>query len=130
MSQHPPTSKSVEYLKALQETESIEPPAVGYTRPAEYKGLASALASVQKQNNTLIQLFTQLFTQLTALQGEVRSLRTERSNSAQTEQLLDQVITRLGKLSLSEKLPEKTGKLLVYKDPYLIYQEELAKLQK
>nr|WEX32082.1 putative nucleic acid binding protein [Dioscorea bacilliform SN virus] len=130
MSSHPPTSKSVEYLKALEVTESIEPPAVGYTRPAEYKGLASALASVQKQNNTLIQLFTQLFTQLNTLQGEVRSLRTEQSNSSKSDELLDQVITKLGKLSLSEKLPEKTGKLLVHKDPVLIYQEEKDKLQR
>lgn len=126
----PPTSSSKEYLEALRATESIEPPAVGYTRPAEYKGLASAIASVQKQNNTIIQLFTQLFTQLAEIQGQIQSLRTEQSASAQSEQLLDQVITKLGKLSLSEKLPEKAGKLLVNKDPVLIYQEEKAKLRR
>lgn len=126
----PPTSSSKEYLEALKATEFIEPPAVGYTRPAEYKGLASAIASVQKQNNTIIQLFTQLFTQLSEIQGQIQSLRTEQSTSAQSEQLLDQVITKLGKLSIAEKLPEKTGKLLVHKDPLIIFQEEKLKLQK
>lgn len=126
----PPTSSSSEYLEALKATEFIEPPAVGYTRPAEHKGLATAIASVQKQNNTIIQLFTQLFTQLTAIQGEIRSLKAEQKPSAQQEALLDQVITKLGKLSLSEKLPEKTGKLLVHKDPVLIFQEEKIKLRK
>lgn len=123
------TSNSQEYLEALKATESIEPPAVGYTRPADYKGLASAIASVQKQNNTIIQLFTQLFTQLTALKAEVRSLRTEASPSAQSDELLDKVITKLGKLSISDKLPEKTGKLLVHKDPVIIYKEEKEKLK-
>lgn len=126
----PPTSSSKEYLEALRSTEFIEPPAVGYTRPAEYKGLASAIASVQKQNNTIIQLFTQLFTQLNTIQGEILSLKTEQKTSAQQEALLDQVITKLGKLSISEKLPEKTGKLLVHKDPVTIFQEEKLKLQK
>ncbi|ATW01248.1 ORF2 protein [Dioscorea bacilliform RT virus 3] len=126
----PPTSSSKEYLEALRATESIEPPAVGYTRPAEYKGLASAIASVQKQNNTIIQLFTQLFTQLNTIQGEILSLKTEQKTSAQQEALLDQVITKLGKLSISEKLPEKTGKPLVHKDPVVIFQEEKLKLQK
>lgn len=126
----PPTSSSKEYLEALRSTESIEPPAVGYTRPAEYKGLASAIASVQKQNNTIIQLFTQLFTQLNTIQGEILSLKTEQKTSVQQEALLDQVITKLGKLSISEKLPEKTGKLLVHKDPVIIFQEEKSKLQK
>lgn len=123
------TSNSQEYLEALKATESIEPPAVGYTKPADYKGLASAIASVQKQNNTIIQLFTQLFTQLTALKAEVRSLRTETSTSAQTDELLDKVIAKLGKLSISDKLPEKTGKLLVHKDPVIIYKEEREKLK-
>lgn len=123
------TSNSQEYLEALKATESIEPPAVGYTKPADYKGLASAIASIQKQNNTIIQLFTQLFTQLTALKAEVRSLRTEASSSAQSEDLLDKVITKLGKLSITDKLPEKTGKLLVHKDPVIIYQEEKEKLK-
>lgn len=123
------TSNSQEYLEALKATESIEPPAVGYTKPADYKGLASAIASVQKQNNTIIQLFTQLFTQLTALKAEVRSLRTETSSSAQTDELLDKVIAKLGKLSISDKLPEKTGKLLVHKDPVIIYKEEKEKLK-
>lgn len=126
----PPTSSSKEYLEALRATESIEPPAVGYTRPAEYKGLASAIASVQKQNNTIIQLFTQLFTQLNTIQGEILSLKEEQKTSVQQEALLDQVITKLGKLSISEKLPEKTGKLLVHKDPVVIFQEEKLKLQK
>lgn len=124
------TSASPEYLEALRSTESIEPPAVGYTKPAEYKGLASAIASIQKQNNTIIQLFTQLFTQLAAVKGEVRSLRTEGSSSKQSEELLDQVIAKLGKLAIAEKLPEKTGKLLVHKDPVIIYLEEKDKIRK
>ncbi|ABI47982.1 ORF2 protein [Dioscorea bacilliform SN virus] len=123
------TSESKEYQLAIKATEAIEPPAVGYTRPADYKGLATAIASIQKQNNTLIQLFTQLFTQMSQLQTEVRSLRIEQGSSAQTDQLLDQVITKLGKLSIQDKLPEKKGKLLVHKDPVIIYNEEKAKIQ-
>lgn len=117
-----------EYKRALQATEAIDPPAVGYIKPTEK--LALAVINLQKQNNTLTNLITQIFEKLTQIQTEVRSLKSQASPVAASDELLDKVITKLGKLSIADKLPEKQGKLLVFKDPVLIYQEEAEKLRR
>nr|ANV20889.1 ORF2 protein [Dioscorea bacilliform RT virus] len=117
-----------EYKRALQATEAIDPPAVGYIKPTEK--LALAVINLQKQNNTLTNLITQIFEKLTQIQTEVRSLKSQASPVAASDELLDKVITKLGKLSIADKLPEKQGKLLVFKDPVLIYQEEAEKLKR
>lgn len=117
-----------EYKRALQATEAIDPPAVGYIKPTEK--LALAVINLQKQNNTLTNLITQIFERLTQIQTEVRSLKSQTSPATTSDELLDKVITKLGKLSIADKLPEKQGKLLVFKDPVLIYQEEAEKLKR
>ncbi|ANV20886.1 ORF2 protein [Dioscorea bacilliform RT virus 1] len=117
-----------EYKRALQATEAIDPPAVGYIKPTEK--LALAVINLQKQNNTLTNLITQIFEKLTQIQTEVRSLKSQASPVAASDELLDKVITKLGRLSIADKLPEKQGKLLVFKDPVLIYQEEAEKLKR
>lgn len=117
-----------EYKRALQATEAIDPPAVGYIKPTEK--LALAVINLQKQNNTLTNLITQIFERLTQIQTEVRSLKSQASPATASDELLDKVITKLGKLSIADKLPEKQGKLLVFKDPVLIYQEEAEKLKR
>lgn len=117
-----------EYKRALQATEAIDPPAVGYIKPTEK--LAQAVINLQKQNNTLTNLITQIFERLTQIQTEVRSLKSQTTSAATSDELLDKVITKLGKLSIADKLPEKQGKLLVFKDPVLIYQEEAEKIKR
>ncbi|APB42234.1 ORF2 [Dioscorea bacilliform TR virus] len=120
---------SEELKKALQSTESIEPPSIGYVKPHDYQGkLAGAIAAVQKQNNTLIQLQIQQFEKLSQIYTAIKDLKQQASPSGLSTEVLDQVIDKLGKLSIQSKVPEKQGKLLVWKDPCLIYKEELEKL--
>nr|GEX50624.1 hypothetical protein [Tanacetum cinerariifolium] len=48
---------TTEYQEAIQATEDIEPPAVGFAKTADYKGgLANQVNAVIKQNNTLLYL--------------------------------------------------------------------------
>nr|WKY95837.1 putative nucleic acid binding protein [Dioscorea bacilliform BL virus] len=124
---------SEELKRALKATEPIEPPAVGFVKTYDYQNkLAGAVASTQKQNNTILQLFVQLFEKIAELQQELKevkkNLQQQQSPASTSDDLLNQVITKLGKLSIADKVPEKRGKILVWKDPCLIYQEELAKL--
>nr|WKY95834.1 putative nucleic acid binding protein [Dioscorea bacilliform BL virus] len=120
---------SEELKKALQTTEHIEPPSIGYVKTLDYQGkLAGAIAAVQKQNNTLIQLQIQQFEKLSQIYTAIQSIKQQASPSAVSTDLLDQVIDKLGKLSIQDKPPQKRGKLLVWKDPCLIYKEELDKL--
>lgn len=123
---------SEELKRALKATEPIEPPAVGFVKSYDYQNkLAGAVASIQKQNNTLLQLFIQLFEKVEAIQQDLKEIKkglAAPSASEGSDELLNQVISKLGKLSISEKVPEKRGKILVWKDPCLIYQEEVDKL--
>lgn len=123
---------SEELKRALKATEPIEPPAVGFVKSYDYQNkLAGAVASIQKQNNTLLQLFVQLFEKVEAIQQDLKEIKRGLAAPSATEgsdELLNQVISKLGKLSIAEKVPEKRGKILVWKDPCLIYQEEVDKL--
>nr|WEX32085.1 putative nucleic acid binding protein [Dioscorea bacilliform AL virus] len=123
---------SEELKRALKATEPIEPPAVGFVKSYDYQNkLAGAVASTQKQNNTILQLFMQLFEKIAEVKADIEVIKKQLAAPTEREasdNLLNQVITKLGKLSLADKVPEKPGKLLVWKDPALIYQEELEKL--
>ncbi|ANV20883.1 ORF2 protein [Dioscorea bacilliform AL virus] len=123
---------SEELIRALKTVEHIEPPAVGFVRSYDYQNkLAGAVASTQKQNNTILQLFVQLFEKVAEVKADLEVIKKQLAAPTEREasdSLLDQVISKLGKLSLADKVPEKPGKLLVWKDPALIYKEELEKL--
>lgn len=119
-------SESPEYKRALQAVESLEPPALGFIKPAEFRaGLPTASAAIQKQNNTIIQLLLQLFEKVNSLQAEVRTLRKE---PELPEEILDQITSKFNKLSITEAPSEPRGKILVHKDPVKIFEEEKLKL--
>lgn len=123
---------SEELKRALRATEPIEPPAVGFVKSYDYQNkLAGAVASIQKQNNTLLQLFVQLFEKVETIQQDLKEIKKGLAAPTATEssdELLNQVIAKLGKLSIADKVPEKQGRLLVHKDPVIIYQEETERL--
>nr|AYH52642.1 ORF2 [Dioscorea bacilliform AL virus]AYH52651.1 ORF2 [Dioscorea bacilliform AL virus]AYH52654.1 ORF2 [Dioscorea bacilliform AL virus]AYH52666.1 ORF2 [Dioscorea bacilliform AL virus] len=123
---------SEELIRALKAVEHIEPPAVGFVKSYDYQNkLAGAVAASQKQNNTILQLLIHLFEKVAEVKADLEVIKRQLAAPTDREvsdNLLDQVISKLGKLSLATKVPEKPGKLLVWKDPALIYEEELEKL--
>nr|AYH52663.1 ORF2 [Dioscorea bacilliform AL virus] len=123
---------SEELIRALKAVEHIEPPAVGFVKSYDYQNkLAGAVAASQKQNNTILQLLIHLFEKVAEVKADLEAIKRQLAAPTDREvsdNLLDQVISKLGKLSLATKVPEKPGKLLVWKDPALIYEEEFEKL--
>lgn len=126
------------YLKATQEAEKVDSPALGFLIAREVtSGGAGLLGGVQaliKQNNTIIELLIQLSDHQRNLDQRLSSI--ERSFGKQTEGVnseeLDSIIKRIENLSLGpqEKPKETKGKLRVFKDPKVILQEELEKLKR
>lgn len=66
------------YKEALQATENIEAPALGFCRPAEYKGTCSSVTAAIKQSNTQIQLLVTILEKLETLRKESKGLKNVR----------------------------------------------------
>ncbi|KAG6519999.1 hypothetical protein ZIOFF_017028 [Zingiber officinale] len=126
------TQATNSYKEALQATENIEAPALGFCRPAEYKGTSSSVAAVIKQSNTQIQLLVSILEKLEALEERIKRLeeRAVPTPQALPEAIIQSLTDRVKTLSLQEKPKEAKGTLRVFKDPYTIFKEEQAKLKR
>ncbi|KAG6483952.1 hypothetical protein ZIOFF_060745 [Zingiber officinale] len=62
------------YKEALQATEEIEAPALGFCRPSEYKGDISSNIALIKQANTQIQLLVTILEKFEALEERIKKL--------------------------------------------------------
>nr|GFC64316.1 hypothetical protein [Tanacetum cinerariifolium] len=96
---------TTEYQEAIQATEDIEPPTVGFTKTADYKG------GLANQVNTIIEKEIQP----TDLEDSISSLA-----------------KRLDNFSISGRLPVKRsdGKIHVFEDPNKIFKEQFDKESK
>lgn len=125
---------TLSYKKAVLATESIESPALGFIRPADYKGANTGQAALIKQNNTLIQLVVDLSEKVTSLSDNIKTLRDEvrqLQKGKEVVDITDDLISKLERLTLGQPEPkpkEKKGTLRVFKDPFKILDEENAKL--
>lgn len=123
---HINTVASVYYREAVQTTESLEPPAVGFVKPGDYKGASSSTAII-KQNNTIIQLLVQIANQLDNVERRVQALEGRKPGD-----LTSDLVEKLEKLSVGpEATPsrrkEGNGLLRVFKDPKAILAEVQAR---
>nr|GFB22106.1 hypothetical protein [Tanacetum cinerariifolium] len=67
---------TTEYQEAIQATEDIEPPAVGFAKTTDYKGgLANQVNDVIKQNNTLLYLASKQSQKLIELEEKFDRLK-------------------------------------------------------
>nr|AWK49041.1 ORF2 [Taro bacilliform CH virus] len=122
---HINTQATESYTTALQATEEIEAPAVGFAKPADNKGPNSGTTTLIKQNNTQIELLVRLTEEVKALRQEVAQLRKEKS---QASSIPDDLSSGLKNLKLSDqKTREAPGKLRVFKDPLEEYKKEKAR---
>ncbi|KAG6488281.1 hypothetical protein ZIOFF_057040 [Zingiber officinale] len=83
------------YKEALQATEGIEAPAVGFCKPADYKGGISSNNILIKQANTQIQLLVTILEKLESLEERVKKLEAKEAPAQQT--LPDEIIKNLSK---------------------------------
>lgn len=118
------------YKEALQATEQLEEPALGFVKPRDHnrEGIQKSVTAVTKQNNTLIQLVVDLHEKINTLEEKIERLRKE---PPQSTGISADLVTKLENLTLQDqgKKPKETrGKRLVFKDPLEIIKAEKRKL--
>nr|GEY27978.1 hypothetical protein [Tanacetum cinerariifolium] len=131
---------TTEYQEAIQATEDIEPPAVGFAKTADYKGgLANQVNAVIKQNNTLrylaskqSQKLIELEEKFDRLKQQVNTIIEKEIQPADLEDSISSLAKRLDNFSISGKIPVKRsdGKIHVFEDPNKIFKEQFDKESK
>lgn len=128
--------ESQSYLKALTTTESIEAPALGFSRPSDSKSTFEGQKTIIKQNNTLLALIISLHQQLQEVQEQLQSIKRQQqtavatpSTSKELETSIEELTKRIGGLNLGTDpiIPKKKGSILVFKNPSDILRKERAK---
>ncbi|GKA41463.1 hypothetical protein Tco_0734056 [Tanacetum coccineum] len=128
---------TTQYHEAIQATEDIESPAVGFAKISDYKGgLTIQVKTVIKQNNTLLYLASkqsqkliELEEKFDKLKQEVHTITEKEIQSADLEDSISSLAKRLDNFSISGKLPVKRadGKIHVFEDPNKIFKEQFEK---
>ncbi|KAG6529115.1 hypothetical protein ZIOFF_011309 [Zingiber officinale] len=111
------TQATNSYKEALQATENIEAPALGFCRPTEYKGTSSSVTAVIKQSNTQIQLLVSILEKLEVLEERIKRLE-ERAvpvPQALPEAIIQSLTERVKSLSLQEKPKEAKDQIRDYR---------------
>ncbi|GKA04943.1 hypothetical protein Tco_0684063 [Tanacetum coccineum] len=129
-----------EYQEAIQATEEIESPAVGFAKTSDYKGgLAIQVNAVIKQNNTLLYLASkqsqkliELEEKFDKLKQEVHTIIEKEIQPADLEDSISSLAKRLDNFSISGKLLVKItdGKIHVFEDHKKIFKEQFEKESK
>nr|GFB89710.1 hypothetical protein [Tanacetum cinerariifolium] len=132
--------ETTEYQEAIQATEDIEPPAVGFAKTADYKGaLANQVNAVIKQNNTLLYLASKQSQKLIELEEKFDRLKQQVNTviemeiqPADLEDSISSLAKRLDNFSISGKLPVKdqTEKYTSLKIPTKSLKNNLTKSQR
>ncbi|GJU87785.1 hypothetical protein Tco_1295331 [Tanacetum coccineum] len=104
---------TTEYQEAIQATEDLESPAVGFAKTSDYKGgLVVQVNAVIKQNNTLLYLATKQSQKLVELEEKFDKLKQEihaikEKEVADLKDSISSLAKRLDNFSISGKLPVK-----------------------
>nr|GEZ40699.1 hypothetical protein [Tanacetum cinerariifolium] len=101
---------TTKYQEAIQATEDIEPPAVGFAKTADYKGgLTNQVNAVIKQNNTLLYLASkqsqkliELEEKFDRLKQKVQTIIEKEIQPADLEDSISSLAKRLDNFSISE----------------------------
>ncbi|GJU13611.1 hypothetical protein Tco_1136007 [Tanacetum coccineum] len=131
---------TTEYQEAIQATEDLESPAVGFAKTSDYKGgLAVQVNVVIKQNNTLLYLaikqsreLIELEEKFDMLKQEIHMIIEKEVQPADLEDSISSLAKRLDSFSISGKLPVKRidGKIHIFEDPNKIFKEQFEKSQR
>nr|WGH47411.1 hypothetical protein [Theobroma cacao]DBA07206.1 TPA_exp: hypothetical protein [Theobroma cacao] len=121
------TEASQTYQEVLQAVDSIQPPAVGFVAPSAT--ISSALQTVIKQNNSIIQYLATIHSRLDDLESQISQVQQKASPRPASSQI--EALTRqLSQLNLSaiEGIPKQTvrkaqGPYFVFKDPQRIFND-------
>lgn len=72
------TASSSTYIEALQATENLEPPALGFVKPSEgAKGAIGSSLALIKQNNTIIQLLVRVSEEIDDCKTDLERIKAE-----------------------------------------------------
>lgn len=125
-------SSTKSYRNSLIATESIDPPSIGFFKPVAGAGLATVL----KQNNTIIQLLVSVSERLEDLQSDVTKLKKEfaekgkpQATPENLDPILDEIQRKLEEFHIGDQRSRTTKKspFFVFKDPLKIYEAERQK---
>nr|GEZ71886.1 TPA: orf y [Tanacetum cinerariifolium] len=117
---------TTEYQEAIQATEDIEPPAVGFAKTTYYKGgLTNQVNTVIKQNNTLLYLaykqsqkLIELEEKFDRLKQKVNTVIEKEIKLADLEDSTSSLAKRLDNFSISEGLAFSTEALCKHKQSF------------
>ncbi|KAG6537844.1 hypothetical protein ZIOFF_002946 [Zingiber officinale] len=113
------TQATSSYKEALQATEAIEAPSLGFCKPADYKGALSGTIATIKQANTHIQLLVTILEKLESLEDRTKKIEAKANPEIiLPNEVIQELSNKIKGLTLKEKAKEGKGKLLVFKDPY------------
>ncbi|KAD2392920.1 hypothetical protein E3N88_39897 [Mikania micrantha] len=125
------TAQSESYKQTIEAVESIETPAVGFSKASGMGTTTQQTGITIKQNNFIIQAVISLLEELKTVKEDIKELRQETRKGkavAENEQFLEELNKKLEKLSIGgEKLHKPKGPYYVFKDPYRILKEEREK---
>nr|WGH47418.1 hypothetical protein [Theobroma cacao] len=120
------TEASQIYQEVLQAVDPIQPPAVGFVAPSAT--VSSALQTVIKQNNSIIQYLATIHNRLDDLESQISQLQQKSPRPASSQ--IEALTRQLSQLDLSaiEKIPKQTvrkaqGPYFVFKDPKRIFND-------
>lgn len=125
------SSQDPNYQKALEETEYVDSVATGFTKSSGLSAGDLGRKAIQ-QNNTILQLLLRLHSRVETLNAEVLVIKNHLTNKPSTStNIPEDLIQKLENLNLGPSEPKKTKKgiFFAFKDPYVIFEEEKAKLK-
>ncbi|KAG6532201.1 hypothetical protein ZIOFF_006040 [Zingiber officinale] len=119
------TQATSSYKEALQATEAIEAPSLGFCKLADYKGALSGTIATIKQANTQIQLLVTILEKLESLEDRIKKIEAKANLEVSLpNEVIQELSNKIKGLTLKEKAKEERGKLLVFKDPYELFREQ------
>ncbi|KAG6521912.1 hypothetical protein ZIOFF_019046 [Zingiber officinale] len=127
------TQATNSYKEALQATESLEAPSLGFCRPSEYKGAISSSIATIKQANTQIQLLVTILEKIETLEERVKRVEAVIQNSrtpSLPEEVIHNLTEKIKSLKITEKPKEQRGQLRVFTDPFTLFSEARSKEKK
>ena len=127
---------TLDYQEAIEATEDLESPAVGFAKTTDYKdALASLTKAIIKQNNTLLYLatkqsqkLTEIEEKLVKLKQEVQAIIKQKNQPADLEDSISSLAKRLDNFSISGKVAVKKGdgQIYAFEDPNKIFKEQFG----
>lgn len=110
---------TTEYQEAIEATNSIEPPSIGFSLPLEYKSVATQNAILIKKNNTLLYFLITHAHKLSILEETFDKLKVS------MEESIIGLNNKLSRFKIGEEqVRQSKGQIYAYREPQKIFEEE------